>query len=274
MKVSVGSPGKGNRALKELYEGVYEKGEEKFFSKFVRGKNVSETNEVVLASTRWRGKRVLDVGCGTGTLAFLIARAGARDVVGIDYAESAIRQAQLSHQAPNLSFRCMDLANWKGRADVIVSCGTLEHTDDPRGTIAALARRLSPGGSLILTCPCFLNIRGFIWMALNMLLRVPMSLSDLHFISPFDIERWVAGTSLRLVRVRTFDHSRGSGPLMLADLRKRLTNALRDAKLDNSRVEPFVEWLDHVVAYFSERPHRLEGATALYVLKRRGARRK
>src|SRR5262249_10269907 len=118
-------------------------------------------------------------------------------------------------------------------------------------------------------CPHFLNIRGFIWMTLQTLLGVPMSLSDLHFISPFDVQSWLQNTSLRLVRHDTFDKSKANGSLMLTDLQKRLRSALRDAALDNSRVDEFIKWLEKVVSYQSEiAALNLDGATALYVLEK------
>lgn len=110
-------------------------------------------------------------------------------------------------------------------------------------------------------------------MALYTLLEVPMSLTDLHFMSPFDIEEWLLDTPLRLQRVKTFDHSRANGPLMITDLRKRLTNALRDADLDNSRVESFIDWLDKVVRHREATGDDTDaaidgGATALYVIRK------
>ena len=163
----------------------------------------------------------------------------------------------------------MEISGWVEPVDVVISCGTLEHTDRPWETLLAMGGLVPPGGELIITCPYFLNIRGFVWMALQTLLNVPMSLSDLHFISPFDIDDWLRDTPLSVQRVQTFDHSRANGELMLVDFRKRLTNALRDANLDNSRVEAFVEWLGKVVSYReASGAAALDGATALYVIQK------
>ena len=75
--------------------------------------------------------------------------------------------------------------------DVVVSCGTLEHMSDPRQELCRMIELVDGKGTIILTCPYFLNIRGFVWMTLALLLDVPMSLTDKHFISPFDIEGWL-----------------------------------------------------------------------------------
>ena len=56
---------------------------------------------------------------------------------------------------------------------------------------------------------------------------------------------------------------------MLTDLQKRLTNALRDAKLDNTQVEAFIEWLRKVVHYREANDAgTLDGATALYLIQK------
>lgn len=258
-----------NADLRRLYDRVYRQGEATFFSKFIDGANISETDAVMLAATTWEGKRVLDAGCGTGKTSYLISQAGAKRVVGIDFSSEAIKIAGERFSAENLSYQHMEISGWKEPVDVVISCGTLEHTDKPRETLLAMGELVPYGGEVLITCPYFLNIRGFIWMALQTLLKVPMSLSDLHFISPFDIDDWLRGTPLTLRRVQTFDQSRANGELMLVDLRKRLANALRDARLDNSQVEAFVGWLTKVVSYREAvGTANLEGATALYVIQK------
>ena len=60
-----------------------------------------------------------------------------------------------------------------------------------------MKQHLKPQGQLVVTCPSFLNLRGHVWMTLQLLLDVPMSLTDLHFICPFDMERWAEELELR-----------------------------------------------------------------------------
>ena len=258
-----------NKDLKLLYDHVYQQGKQNYFSKFEDGKNISDTDRVVLAATNWVDKLVLDVGCGTGTTTHLISQAGAKHVFGIDFSEEAVSIAIQTYHSDNLSFQATSLHEWIQPVDVVVSCGTLEHMDDPGGALRKMGTLVSPGGTILITCPYFLNIRGFIWMTLQTLLEVPMSLTDLYFISPFDIENWLAGTSLHLAGVQTFDYDWGNGVHMLRDLKKRLTNALRDANLKNSNVDKFIDWLEKAVVY--RETHQLgglEGATALYRIQK------
>ncbi len=81
-----------------------------------------------------------------------------------------------------------------------------------------MANLVKSRGEIVLTCPYFLNLRSFVWMSLMLLLDVPMSLTDCHFISPFDIEDWLEGSGMRLVRVQFFDYERANGHDILVDI--------------------------------------------------------
>jgi 2-polyprenyl-3-methyl-5-hydroxy-6-metoxy-1,4-benzoquinol methylase len=258
-----------NHELRNVYNEIYSKGEQEFFTKFKGGENTSEINNVVFSSQNWAGKNILDLGCGTGHLSHLIAQKGAKFVYGIDFSQEAINIAKKRFNLNNLSFYCTEFINWEKHVDVIISLGTLEHMDSPKETLIEMSNLIPIGGEIIISSPCFLNIRGFIWMTLQTLLEVPMSLTDLHFISSFDIEEWIEGTPLQLISTQSFDYSTGNEFLMLTDLRKRLNNALKDASLDNSRVDRFINWLEKVVKYREKNNcKQLNGATALYRIRK------
>jgi hypothetical protein len=95
-----------------------------------------------------------------------------------------------------------------------------------------------------------------------------MSLTDRNFISPFDIEDWLEGTGMRLVRVQSFDFERANGHHMLVDMNKRLKNALLDAGFPNDKVDTTLAWLEKVVAHEARTsPGRFGGANALYLIQ-------
>lgn len=256
-----------NEELKEKYNKVYKEGEEAFFSKFLDGQDISEANRLVLSAVDWKGKRVLDVGCGAGHLAAHIAALGAASVTGIDYAQEAVNKANVQHVGDNLKFRCMPLEDWTEPVDYIVSMGTLEHMDSPATALKIMTKNLREHGKIILTCPCFINLRGFVWMTLQLLQNVPMSLTDIHFLSPFDIEALASEADLILERVDSCDYSKGNGEQMLTDLKKRLTNALRDAKIDSAGVDALLVWLEKVSTIPAiDGGGALMGATGFYLL--------
>jgi ubiquinone/menaquinone biosynthesis C-methylase UbiE len=102
--------------------------------------------------------RVIDLGCGTGDNALHFARAGL-DVVGVDGAPEAIRQAVAKAADPGLSitFEVADVLDLSGdaeRFDTATDSGVFhvfEDEDRPRYT-TSVHRVLRPGGHLFIVC--------------------------------------------------------------------------------------------------------------------------
>ncbi len=113
---------------------------EKFWSRFPRPPSLE-------------GKRVLDVGCGHGSLAVEMAGRGARKVIGVDPNRDLIDFAKENVEKnypglrENLDFQCGDISSIREREfDLIVSKDTFEHVLDPVGALAGMEDRLKPGG--------------------------------------------------------------------------------------------------------------------------------
>jgi SAM-dependent methyltransferase len=124
--------------------------------------------DAVLRSHRWRtaansaayllphltpGRRLLDVGCGPGTLTVDLARTVAPgEVVGVDVAAPVVGEARghaTEAGVTNASFlvgdfREMDLG--RGSFDVVHAHQVLQHLRDPVGALAAMAGLAAPGG--------------------------------------------------------------------------------------------------------------------------------
>ena len=99
--------------------------------------------------------RVLDVACGTGTVAARLAADG-YSVTGVDavsHLVSVARQAY-GHRGLSLTFQHLDVATDPlpdaGTFDVLVSMHTLYWHPDPHGLLAACRRALKPGGHAVL----------------------------------------------------------------------------------------------------------------------------
>ena len=108
---------------------------------------------------------------------------------------------------------------------------------------------LNKGGVLITASPSFVNPRGYVWMTLQKLLNVPMSLTDVHFFSPSDMFNFAKKNNCNL-NFTTIAHDWGGGKRTIKDFKKRLVNALKDAKLNNKQVKPFLIWLEDAMKYF------------------------
>ncbi|TDH61045.1 methyltransferase domain-containing protein [Dankookia rubra] len=104
------------------------------------------------------GKRVLDIACGEGYGAYLMAEAGAAAVLGIDVSAEAVKAAAANFPHPRLQLLAGDAAALDGllgeaQFDLIVSLETVEHLGDPVGFLQALRRRCAPGGTIVVSCP-------------------------------------------------------------------------------------------------------------------------
>jgi len=216
----------------------------------------------------WRGKRVLELGCGEGRLAALIAMSGACQVNAIDYSPAAISAAEYRHCLSNLSYRVGTWADGPDdNVDVIVMQGVLEHSDTPWLDLGSMLKWLAPGGTIITSSPSFINPRGYVWQTLRLLLGVPMSLSDLHAINPWDMQEWCAAHGCNLT-YESCHHDWAAGQTLQADYAKRLPNALRDAGLDASRVPKLLAWLEQAGQYHQATDW--SGATVVYKITPRG----
>ena len=108
-------------------------------------------------AARWaRGKRVLDVACGEGYGSALLARHAAH-VTGVDVSPDAIAHAGREYaKLGNARFvraSCTAMPLLDASIDLAVSFETLEHIAGQEAFLDELARVLTPGGLLVLSCP-------------------------------------------------------------------------------------------------------------------------
>ncbi len=114
------------------------------------------------------GRRLLDVGVGTGLLVHLARQAG-WDATGVDIcAEAAERAGREFGVAVAVGdFLAVDLP---GGYDAITMADVVEHSRDPRAFLARAHALLAPGGVLYVGVP---NHRSLVYLAGDVLGRVP-----------------------------------------------------------------------------------------------------
>jgi 2-polyprenyl-3-methyl-5-hydroxy-6-metoxy-1,4-benzoquinol methylase len=101
-----------------------------------------------------RGMRVLDVGCGEGAFAAVLAAAGAH-VTCLDVAEEPLRRARERHSGLE-SLLVGEAGPWPltdASFDVVWAGEVIEHVADTAAWLSELRRVLRSGGSLVLSTP-------------------------------------------------------------------------------------------------------------------------
>jgi 2-polyprenyl-3-methyl-5-hydroxy-6-metoxy-1,4-benzoquinol methylase len=238
---------KNNKDLKNKYNEIFKKGAYKNYFTF----NSYTIFKAILDSSEWEDRSVLDVGCGEGDLSAMLSFAGATKVDGIDYSSEAIELANKKININNVNFILEDAQKIRGEYDAIVMAGVLEHIDKPFDLLDKLiTENLKKDGILITASPSFLNPRGYVWMTLQVLLNVPMSLSDVHFFMPSNFNDYATSRKYR-IKMNSIDKDWGGGRRTILDFEKRLVNALGDAKLNNNNVSKFLEWFQEAIKYFN-----------------------
>lgn len=103
-----------------------------------------------------RRTRILDLGCGNGTLASALGKRG-HDVVGVDASADGIELAR--KQFPGIRFETCSIYEDSacdiigGGYDFVISMEVIEHLYWPRKLIETGYRTLAPGGRMIITTP-------------------------------------------------------------------------------------------------------------------------
>jgi ubiquinone/menaquinone biosynthesis C-methylase UbiE len=135
----------------------------------------------------YRGKKVLEVGCGAGIDLVRFAQAGV-DITGIDLSLTAIDLA-----SKNVSLRGLDadLQVMNGEAmqfsdacfDVVYAHGVLQYTADAHKMIAEIHRVLKPGGEAVM-----MVYNRISWLNLmRRVTKVPLEHEDAPVLKKFSI---------------------------------------------------------------------------------------
>ncbi len=108
-----------------------------------------------------KNSQLLEFGCGTGNLAYLIAKDG-YTVLGVDISERFIDYAKKAYteETQYLAFKTVDFGKLPfndNSFDCIYTCAVLEHCYDVDKILLDINRLLRPGGYLIIATPNLLS---------------------------------------------------------------------------------------------------------------------
>ncbi len=99
------------------------------------------------------GARVLDVGCGTGSVTQLLRHHRQARMVGVEPNAERLAIARQRGLEVHAGVLTQELLGTLGRFDVILFADVLEHLSDPAAQLRAVAPSLVPGGTVIASVP-------------------------------------------------------------------------------------------------------------------------
>ena len=247
-----------NAQIKNIYDSLYQEDNPFSFD------GNEEAYQILNFMPSWKGLDVLEIGCGEGRLSALIAERGA-NVLGIDYSEEAIRKASEKWKKPDFAVVDIKSGNISRKHDVVVMQGVLEHLDDPWNALSHIIKHTN---CIITSSPAFLNPRGYVWMTFQYLLGIEMSLADLHFINPWDMEKWCDKNDCDLSYV-SVDQDWGCGERAVQDYAKRFRSEIFQKKipLQEENIQKFLDWFESANLHFDRTP--MSGANIVYKVIRK-----
>jgi SAM-dependent methyltransferase len=96
--------------------------------------------------------RILEIGCGTGHNLEMLAQFGQVDAVELDEEARGVAEQRLGRKVLNAPLP--ELAGVEdGGYDLIAALDVIEHVDDDRAALAAIAAKLKSGGKFLMTVP-------------------------------------------------------------------------------------------------------------------------
>ena len=109
----------------------------------------------LFASQVGRGKRVLDVGCGVGYGAHLLASRGAAHVTAFDVSEAAVQHALEFYAHPRIDYLVASAEDFSvaDRYDLVTCFELIEHLQHQHRAVERIAGSLAEDGLLIMSTP-------------------------------------------------------------------------------------------------------------------------
>lgn len=140
----------------------------------------------------YRGRRLLEIGCGTGTDLVRFARGGA-DVLGVDLSDTAARLARQNLSVHGCAGRVFvadggELPFRDRSIHTVYAHGVLQYAANPRAIVEEALRVLEPGGDAI-----FMVYNRLSWLhAMSRVMRVPLEHADAPGLRLYTIDEYRA----------------------------------------------------------------------------------
>jgi len=107
----------------------------------------------ILSLAKFKGKHILDMGCGTGVNTYDFYKES-KDTVGIDISPWAIERAKKNFKEIDFYVSNSEKTKFPNNYfDIIVNTGLIQYLKNPKLTVDEMHRILKPGGKAIIEVP-------------------------------------------------------------------------------------------------------------------------
>ena len=106
-----------------------------------------------LTASDWKGKKVLDAGCGMGRNSLWPMKWEASSLVAFDFDERSVSRAKETLKdfvTAQVQFKSIYDIAWENEFDIAFSIGVIHHLKDPKLALANMVTALKPGGKLLI----------------------------------------------------------------------------------------------------------------------------
>ena len=146
-----GSTDRGEKMSKQnIFDNeTFFEGYKKLREREVNANNLFEIPTLFTLLPELEGRRVLDLGCGSGERCIDYIRRGASGVVGIDISEKMLQKAREDNSHPKITYLNMpmeEISCLEGPFDVVISSLALHYVEDFSGVVKAVHSLLLEGG--------------------------------------------------------------------------------------------------------------------------------
>lgn len=168
---------------------------------------------VLIDSSEWKDKDILDVGCGTGRNSIWPIKYGAKRAVAIDVDEGSLNSARQNlHNISNAEVKLMSAYDieYENAFDIVFSIGVIHHLEFPERALLQMQKAAKKGGKILIWVYGYENSE---WVVryLNPIRKVLFSklpIKFTHFLSIFPTAIIYALIRLGLGKIEYFNFIR------------------------------------------------------------------
>jgi len=138
----------------------------------------------------FKGKKILDAGCGMGRNSYWALKYGAKDLTAFDYDKRSVKAAVknlASFKNARVEFKSIYEIDYKNQFDIVFCLGVIHHLANPHLAIKNLIQSIKPGGLILIWV---YGYQGNVWIVKfvnpirkNITSKLPLPL--VHFFSYF-----------------------------------------------------------------------------------------